>query len=108
MSKRFAFLLPLAALGGCAGFYSAPVVPPGGWVYSKISAPIDTDANATMPGAKTGSVSSESYLGLVAMGDCSATTAAANGGLTKINHLDYEFFNILGIYSKFTTRAHGE
>jgi hypothetical protein len=108
MTKRLAFLAPLVALAGCASFYSAPVVPPGGWIYSKISAPIDVDANTTAPGSKKGTAHTESILGLVAWGDCSGATAAANGGLSKINHLDYEFFNILGIYSKFTTRAHGE
>lgn len=108
MSKRLAFLAPLVALGGCAAWYTAPVVPPGGLIYSKISAPIDTDANTTAPGSKKGTAMSQSICGLVAWGDCSGATAAANGGLSKINHLDYEFFNILGVYSEFTTRAHGE
>ena len=108
MSKRLAWLAPIALLGGCAGMYSAPVVPPGGWIYSNISAPIDTDANATAPGAKSGSASTESLLGLFAWGDASTTAAAANGGLSKVNSLDYDFMNVLGIYSKFTTRAHGE
>jgi hypothetical protein len=108
MSKRLAWLAPLVLMAGCAGVYSAPVVPPGGSIYSNIGAPMDTDANATTPGTKTGMASSESLLGMVAWGDCSAATAAANGGLSKINHLDYEFMNVLGIYSKFTTRAHGE
>ena len=30
-------------IAGCAGIYAAPVIPPGGLLYSDISAPIDSD-----------------------------------------------------------------
>ena len=76
MSKRLAFLAPLVALSGCAAYYSAPVVPPNGWIYSGISAPIDTDANNTSPGSKKGTAMTNSICGLIAWGDCSAATAA--------------------------------
>lgn len=99
---------PLAVLTGCAGYYSAPVVPPGGWAYSNISAPIGTDPDTNPVGSKVGTATSTSILGLVAMGDCSVNAAAQAGGLKNVNHVDYEFTNILGVYSTFTVRAHGE
>ena len=47
-------------------------------------------------------------LGLVAWGDASAEAAAKDGGITIIEHVDYEYMNILFIYQRFTTIAHGK
>lgn len=92
---------------GCS-YYSAPVMPPGGLFYTNIQAPVDTDVQSNPVGAKVGSSSSSSILGLFAFGDASLASAVQNGGLTKVDHVDYEFFNLLFIYQKFTINAHGE
>lgn len=93
-------------LGGCG--YVAPVVPPGGLFYSNVKAPIDVDAATTAMSSKSGSSESASVLGLFAWGDASITSAAQNGGLSTVNHVDYEYFNVLFIYQKFTTKVYGE
>jgi hypothetical protein len=49
-----------------------------------------------------------SILGIVSTGDCSIDAAAKDGGLNKVNHLDYDYMNILGIYQKVTVIAYGE
>jgi len=97
--------LPLL-MAGCAGVYAAPVIPPPGMVYSNVSAPIGTEGG-DVPDSM-GQASSESVLGLVAWGDASVKTAAQNGGLKTVDHVDYKLYNVLGIYSKFTTVVYGE
>lgn len=47
-------------------------------------------------------------LGLVATGDASIEAAAKAGGITKIHHVDFENFSILGIYATFTTVVYGD
>lgn len=41
-------------------------------------------------------------------GDCSIKAAMANGGITKIHHVDYKVNNILGIVGTTTTLVYGE
>ena len=45
---------------------------------------------------------------LFAHGDASISAAMANGGITRIHHVDHETFNILGLYAKYTTIVYGE
>jgi len=105
---------PLMAALVCAatlwitGCYRAPVMPPGGLFYASIQAPIDTDADRTKTASRVGMASSHCVLGLFGYGDASIATAAANGGLTTIDYVDYEFFHVLGVYQRFTTKACGE
>lgn len=94
----------LLAVGGC---YSAPVIPPIGGIYSDYSAPIDIDADNTKMSMQSGEAESFGVLGLVAWGDCSINSAAKNGGLTTIDHVDYKFYNIIGVWQVFTTKVYG-
>ena len=34
--------------------------------------------------------------------------AVKNGGITRISHVDYSQFTVLGVYTKMTTRVYGE
>jgi hypothetical protein len=43
-----------------------------------------------------------------ATGDASIATAATNGGIKRIHHVDHETTNILGIYAKYVTVVYGE
>ncbi|MFW6189340.1 MAG: TRL-like family protein [Planctomycetota bacterium] len=97
-----------AALVISTGCYVAPVMPPVGGIYSDIDSPLTTKYEGQAAAGKTGEASSVSVLGLVAWGDCSAETAAQNGGLQRINYCDYRFLNVLGVYQRFTVVAHGE
>lgn len=59
-------------------------------------------------GSKVGQSQSMGVLGLIASGDASIQTAARNGGITKISHVDVKNFSVLGIYSTYTTIVYGE
>lgn len=89
-------------------YFTAPVVPPIGFVYSEIKAPMDPDFNQTAAPSKSGEAMATTILGLVATGDCSIKAAAENGGLTTIDSADYKYFNVLGVYQTFTTIVHGK
>ena len=89
-----------------SGCLSAPFQPPSGMV-SVTKAPLSLEGRWDV-GAKSGEASSFSVLGLYASGDCSISAAARNGGLKKIYYVDYEYFNVIGIWQKATVIAHGE
>jgi len=104
-------VLMLALVGffgvGCA-MVSAPVVPPMGGIYSDVKAPIDIDVDKTSFGSKRGESSVVAILLLVSTGDGSIQAAAKNGGITTVNHVDYEFTSVLGVYQKYTTIVYGD
>ena len=93
---------------GCAGIAHAPVVPGVGFIYSDFQSPMQVDYNKAVAGNKVGEATSQDILGWVCIGDASVKAAAAMGNITTINHVDYKFYNILGIYSKFTTVVYGD
>jgi len=94
---------------GCAGFLRAPVVPPLAFVYTSVKAPLDVDAdNTVIPGKKPGTASTINVLGIVAIGDASVKAAAEDGEITTVQHVDYEFMNVLWVFSKYTTIVYGQ
>ncbi|MBA2480315.1 MAG: hypothetical protein H0V44_06615 [Planctomycetes bacterium] len=106
---RLSRTLPLVAIAaavvlstGCAAARS-PVT--GAW-YTQIKANDSVTTNSAS--SKVGRSTANSYVGLVALGDCSIATAAANGGITKVSHVDYETMSILGLYATTTTVVYGE
>ena len=93
----------MLGLMGCG--VQAPVVPPAGWVYNNQQAPLFPGKET---GSKVGTSSSICILGLVGVGDASINAAAEEGSITQIKHMDYDYFNILGIYQRYTTIVRGE
>ncbi len=94
---------PLACLLGLA------VLALPGCFYTNIREPLDLDLQQTRLGAKRGESSNRQILGLVAWGDASTQAAAANGGITTLNHADSEFFSILWfVYGSQTTVVYGD
>ena len=91
---------------GCSGFYAAPVIPPQGMLYTDVAAPINTEGGEVPD--RNGEAYCQSVLGLFAWGDASVKAAAEEGGLSTVDQVDYKFWNVLGIYSKFTTIAYGK
>ena len=91
---------------GTTGCLSAPFQPPPAAVTA-YSAPLSTEGNWKI-GSKTGSAEAVCILGLVAVGDCSLNTAAANGGLKEVHYADYKYVNILGIYQCVTVSVTGD
>ena len=80
--------------------------PVNGYLYSTVKAPLDVTSNGMS--TKVGRAECCSYLGLIASGDASVETAAKAAGITKIHHVDFETYSILGFYAKFTTVVYGE
>lgn len=92
-------------LGGC---YTAPIMPPMGAITS-ISAPLSAEYSPeTTVSTRSGRASTFAVLGLVSVGDCSIEAAARDGGLRQVNHADYSYLNILGIWQRFTVKVYGE
>ena len=111
MSRTLAVVAVCAvciAFCGCAGIAWTPVIPPAGFIYTQYKAPLDVDFDATPVPMKKGTASTMCVLGLVAVGDASARAAAQDGGITRIEHADYDTLNVLGVYSKFTIIVYGE
>ncbi len=101
----------LALATGCAGaHYRTPVRPPAGWVYAHVRGPVSTNfgAEGTAYSMRKGKATSENFLGLFATGDASVQAAAEAGGIKNIRYVDYEFCNLLGLYSTFTTIVYGD
>lgn len=95
--------LLLVAATGCV---VAPFEPPSGLVATTV-APLSTEGNFAA-GTKSGEASSTSILGIYASGDCSIAAAVKNGGLKKVEHIDYAYTNIIGIWQKATIIVYGE
>ena len=103
MLKRSMLALTCAALlGGCAAVGHGPVTAP---ITINMKGPVSAGPAATGP--KVGRAEAWGIL-VYATGDASISAAAANGGITRIHHVDHETLNILGIYAKYTTVVYGE
>jgi len=108
--KRLVLYLVSAMLGvmllaGCATYGPTP-----GCLYDNVTAPtyrLEVPMDATSAD-KVGTASFTSILGLVATGDASVNTAMKNGGITKVHHVDSNYYNVLGIYGKYTVIVYGE
>lgn len=90
------------ALSGCA-VATAPV---NGFLYSHVIGPVGVTGSADKP-TKVGRSYARSIFGLWATGDASIETAAKNGGITKIHHIDHESQIILGVIADYTTIVYG-
>jgi hypothetical protein len=89
-------------LGGCAT--SQPV----GWGVTQVKLPQAVGDGAVKQGMKKGVSECKSYLAIVAAGDASIEAAAKNGGITKIQFVDWEADNILGIIGTYKCTVYGE
>ena len=108
MLKRVLVLAVLSVLFVASGCQLAPVQPPLGMIFSQIRAPVDIDCDNTDLGSKVGQAGAVSVLGLIAVGDASVQAAARQAGITTVKHLDYEFMNILGLYTNMKITAYGD
>jgi len=97
----------------------APVIPPQGLVYTHFRAPLALDSTGF--GSKHGAAVSHQIglpplpfpwlytgLDLFSWGDASQQTAAASGGITKVEHVDYDLMIVLMVYRRFTTEVYGD
>lgn len=104
--KKFAF----AIIAATALFTSSCAIvgtPVGvGTLYTGVTTGEAVTANTL--GKKVGQSTANNILGIVATGDASITTAAKNGGIKKISHVDSKKTSVLGIFSSYTTIVYGD
>src|ERR1035437_5256129 len=93
------------ALVGLSTGCVVPMAPVGGTIYTDVSGPVSATSNTL--GSKMGQASSEGVLGF-AWGDARIKTAAANGGITKIQNVDYHAQSVLGVWAKTVVTVYGE
>jgi hypothetical protein len=80
-----------------------------GCLYAHVTLPYGTELNKTDLGHKQGEASLYSVLWLFAWGDAGAASAAKNGQISTLTHMDREFYSVLfGIYSRQTTIVYGD
>lgn len=100
LAERLMPLAALFALGSCA----TPGFGPAGAIFGDVS----TGVYGTSPtGSKKGEACVKSYLGLIALGDGSVEAAAQAGGITKINNINLNGWNLL-IYAQLCTVVQGD
>ena len=94
-------LLACTVLGvsaGCGG-----VMGPTTGMWMDVKGPIQGGSGG---GSKTGEACSQSWAGIVALGDASIETAAKNGGITRIDSVDFTMKNMIAV-GKFCTIVRG-
>ncbi len=101
IAKAAALCACLAMLGGCATTF------PIGVLYTELELPITATAN-NGKATKVGRAEATSVLNLVATGEASIEAAKADGGITKVHHVDWYVENILGIIGKYECVVYGE
>lgn len=104
-------LLSLVLLAGAGMLFSGCVSvssPATGVFYTGTkSALMTTGETLDESKKKVGEATCKAILG-VAVGDCSIETAAKNGGIKKIHHVDSESFNVLWLYGEYKVIVTGE
>ena len=104
LGALFILVVAVSYLTGCAAYSTSPVT---GVLFTDVKAPVTATASEDAA-LKSGSAAVTSVLGLIATGDASIETAAKNGRITKIHHVDYSSKSWLGIYAVYTVTVYGE
>lgn len=103
--RMLACMLALASLVVVSGCVMAPAAVQAP-IAVDVRGPVDVGV-ADCGSSKTGTAKAEGII-LVSFGDASINAAAADGGITKIHHVDNQVTNILGVYSKYETIVYGD
>jgi hypothetical protein len=101
MKKVLGLLILAALVSGCA------TQVPCGFILIDNTLPLQV-GDAAAKSTKVGTATSQSYLAMIAVGDSSIQAACKNGGITKINHVDWQVKSILGFIGEYTTTVYGE
>lgn len=115
MRVRVAICVLALTASGCANLaFDAPVKPPIGGSYGHNRAPVDLNFVETQLGSKVGSAQTrfirEPFCGvpIAAWGEASVEAAAKSAGIQHVNHVDYEFLNVLNLYAELTVWVYGD
>lgn len=101
MKKLLIIIAAAALLGGCAS--SMPM----GALYTNLALPVTATSNSGNTGLKTGTAQCKSYLGMVAVGDCSIEAAKLNGGISNVTSVDWKASSILGLIGNYEVTVKG-
>ncbi len=101
-------LLLLSTSGCYAGIASAGTGVPGLLYASTVTPEVGTSVTSNVAGKKVGQAVCQTYLGLIASGDCSVEAAAADGKITRIHSVARKVENVLGLFAKVTIIVTGE
>lgn len=101
-------MIVLVQSGCYAGFASTGTGVPGLLYANTVTPEVGTSVTSNPAGRKVGQATCQSYLGLIASGDCSVEAAAAQGKITRIHSVARKVENILGLYAKVTMIVTGE
>lgn len=96
--------LVLTLLATAAVVLSSCGAPRVGSLYTDVKAPVAAGSGG---GSRVGTATSQTILGLVAMGDASIATAKRNGGISSVSSVDEHIQSILGIITTYTTTVRG-
>lgn len=96
--------LVLTLLAAAAVVLSSCGAPRVGALYTDVKAPVGAGSGS---GSRVGTATSQTILGLVAMGDASVATAKRNGGISSVSSVDEHIQSILGIVTTYTTTVRG-
>ena len=99
MKKAVLLLVLLFLVTSCATYV------PTGILFTEGKMGMQEDGTK---GTKTGKACMNSYLALIAIGDASIDAAKKNGGINKVEKIDYEVRNILGLYGEYCLVVQGK
>lgn len=102
MKKMLGFLVMAACLSTSAVMANEAI---NGLVFKEVVQPGGGSGSVGI--SKVGKASCKSYFALVALGDCSISTAMKNGKISSLSHYDEDIVNILG-YKKVIVKAYGQ
>ncbi len=100
-----ALALVSTLLSGCVAMANTPVGVTG-FAYKHTITPMLVTDSTERPN-KVGRSTMRSIFGWYAQGDASIETAAQNGGIAHIHHVDIETTSVLGIITDVTTIVYG-
>ncbi|MFP5441585.1 MAG: TRL-like family protein [Gammaproteobacteria bacterium] len=103
MNRFLKLAVALVLSGLLAGCVVGPVP---GWVYTNAKFPMLATGSSKEP-TRVGRATVRSIFFAFSTGDASIQTAAQNGGITEIHHVDYEAQNVLGIVTDYTVVVYG-
>ena len=112
--KLGSLLICAQLVTGCVQF-NAPVIPPPGFLFTNIRAPLTVRFDETPVGTKRGESSGVIWardilftLQTVAWESAAIEEAASNGGITTVEYADYEALIVLGVFGRFKVVAYGD
>lgn len=101
MKKILATLVLMTAL--CSSAFANEAI--NGFIFKEAMQP--GGGSGSVAASKVGVAQCKSYFSIVAVGDCSLTTAMKKGKITNLSHYDEEVLNILG-FKTVKVKAYGQ